>query len=69
MSGIIIYSDKVHLAYELVTAARSIGDEVIGVTTNDEQLAVGLAKRGVKVLAINNTMLSLADTAAIASVL
>lgn len=67
MPAILVYSDNKHLAYELITAARVIGDEVIAVAINDEQLALDIADRGVKVFSIKEGVLSLADTAAVAS--
>jgi electron transfer flavoprotein alpha subunit len=67
MPAILVYSDNKHLACELVTAARLIGDEVFAVAINDEQLALDIADLGVKVFSIKEDMLSLADTAALAS--
>lgn len=66
MEVTLVCSDKEYLAYELITAARAIGDEVVFVAINDEKLARTAADRGVRVLNIMEDIV-LADTAAIAS--
>lgn len=69
MAGVLIYSDKLNLALELITAGKAINDEVTAVAINDEELAKGLANAGVKVLSVANEAVNVADTAAVASVI
>jgi len=73
MAGILVYSDKNSFAYELLTAAKDIAKElgldVSALGINDEELVRDLSKRCKEVYAINNEVLQLADTAAMASAL
>jgi electron transfer flavoprotein alpha subunit len=73
MAGILIYSDKTILALELLTAAKLIaknnGLNIKAVSINNDEMAEELAHKGVETLKINNSEVSLADTAAVASAL
>lgn len=73
MAGILVYSDKVNLALELLTAARIIGKEfnlgVNAVTINNDAMATMLAYAGGDVYGINNKDVSTADVGAVASTL
>lgn len=66
MAVTIVYSDKSDLACELISAVRAIGDYPTAVAINDEELAMILAGRGVKVLAIKGNNLTTSNTAALA---
>jgi electron transfer flavoprotein alpha subunit len=61
LATILVYAQTQELAYELIRAVHAIGDEVIALAINDEALAVDLARRGVKVLAITGRDLAIAD--------
>jgi electron transfer flavoprotein alpha subunit len=73
MAGILIYSDKDELAFEIITAAKLIakdnGLSIKLVSINNNEQAEELASRGVETYKITNPELSLADTAAMASAL
>lgn len=69
MAGVLIYSDKLNLGLELITAAKAINAEVTAVAINDGELAEGLAKAGAKVLQVDNDNINIADTAALALVI
>ncbi len=69
MASVLIYSDKLNLGLELITAAKTISSEVTAVAINDAELAQGLAAADVKVWQVNNDALNLADTAALAQAL
>ncbi len=66
MADVLIYSDKLNLALELITAAKTINPEVTAVAINDEELAQALAGAGAKVWQVDNDAINLADTAALA---
>ncbi|HZJ84561.1 MAG TPA: electron transfer flavoprotein subunit alpha/FixB family protein [Syntrophomonadaceae bacterium] len=66
MASVLIYSDKLNLALELISAAKTINPEVTAVAINDAKLAQGLAAAGVKVWQVNNDAVNVADTAVLA---
>jgi len=69
MAVVLVYSDKINLASELVTAGQALGYEVQAAAVNDNDLAQALSSWGVKVWNIEEASLNLADTAALASAL
>lgn len=69
MAGVLIFSDKLPLGLELITAAKAINPEVKAVVINDDGIAEGLASAGANVFKVNNDALSIADVAAVAAVL
>ncbi|MGE5454819.1 MAG: electron transfer flavoprotein subunit alpha/FixB family protein [Methylocystaceae bacterium] len=69
MAVVLVYSDKVNLACELVTAGQALGFEVQAAAVNDNSLAQALSACGVKVWNIEDSNLNLADTGALASAL
>jgi electron transfer flavoprotein alpha subunit len=69
MTTVLVYSEKIKLAAELVSAAKLIDSAVYAVSINNNELAQALSEYGIKVLKIVNPDLSLADTAAVASAL
>lgn len=73
MQGILIYSEELELAAELLSVGRRIAREtglaLKAVSINDDQLANGLVKKGAEVYRVNNENISLADTAAVAAAL
>lgn len=69
MAVVLVFSDKIGLARELVTAGQAIGYEVQAAAINDSNMAQELSNCGIKVSSIEDGILSLADTAAIASAL
>lgn len=69
MATVLIYSDKINMALELLTAAREIGAAAIkAVTINDSQAAQELANAGAEVYNIDADV-NLADAAVAASAL
>ncbi len=69
MAGVLVYSDKLNLGLELLTAAQAINAEVKAVAINDDELARGLAAAGAKVFKVDNSNINLADVAAVAAAL
>lgn len=69
MAGILVYSDKLNLGLELLTAAKSINSDVKAVAINDDELAQGLSAAGAEVLKVDNDSINIADTALLASTL
>ena len=69
MAGVLVYSDKLNLGLELLTAAKSISDNVKAVAINNEELAQGLSAAGAQVLKVDNASLNIADTSLLASAL
>lgn len=73
MAGILIYSEKSKLVYELLTAAKQISKEtglkIKAVSINNEEQASELAGKGAEVYKINNDEIKIIDTAGLASVL
>lgn len=73
MAGVLIYSDKDPLSFELLSAARYIsentGAAVKAVSINNHGQAEALAGRGAKVYRIDNKEILLEDTAAVAEAL
>lgn len=67
MAGVLIFSDKLPLGLELITAAKAINPEVTAVTINDDVIAEGLAKAGADVFKVNNEAVNIADVAAVAA--
>ncbi len=73
MAGIMIYSDKDELSFELLSAANLIsghtGLPINAVCINNSEQAQGLAARGAETYLINNEAINLADSKGMASAL
>ncbi|HEX3010910.1 MAG TPA: electron transfer flavoprotein subunit alpha/FixB family protein [Syntrophomonadaceae bacterium] len=73
MAAILIYSEKNSLAMELLTAAQFLAQdtalEVKALCLNNDEQAAELASRGAAAFQVKNENISLADTAAVATVL
>lgn len=68
MAGVMTYSNNTALALELLTAARSIGQEVKALSINNEEQAQTLKEAGVKVYQAAGDY-SVSDTNAVAEIL
>jgi len=73
MAGILIYSDKDNLAFELATAAgiiaKDTGSSVYALSINDDQQADAIAAKGIETLQVINDNINFADVECIASIL
>ncbi|HZK43709.1 MAG TPA: electron transfer flavoprotein subunit alpha/FixB family protein [Syntrophomonadaceae bacterium] len=67
MAGILVFSDKLNLGLELITAAKAINQEVKALAINDDKLAEGLAAAGAQVYKVENNDINIADVAGVAS--
>lgn len=70
MTGILIYSEREQLSFELLTAAKHIAEQtgatVKAISINNDELAEALAGRGAEAYQINSGEISPADTGALA---
>ena len=73
MAGILIYSDRIKSALELLAPARQLGKElglpVKTVCINDVEQVDALCRKGAEVFKIDNPHINLADGASVASAL
>lgn len=69
MAGVLIFTDKLNLGLELITAAKVINPEVKAAVINDDALAESLAKAGADVFRVNNDSINMADVATVAAAL
>jgi len=73
MAGILIYSDRIKSALEILAAARQMGKElglpVKAVSINDDGQADALCQNGAEVQRVNNPSINPADAASVATAL
>ncbi|HHV76393.1 MAG TPA: electron transfer flavoprotein subunit alpha/FixB family protein [Syntrophothermus lipocalidus] len=74
MAGTLVYSQSTELALELIEAARALcraglGDEIKAISINNRAQAEELAQRGVSSWLVRAEGVTIADTAALASVI
>ncbi len=73
MSGILVYSEKIPLALELLTAAKLLAQEtaseVYAICINNHEQVVEMVSRGSATFHIINTNINIADTASVAAAL